>query len=78
MCLTAGASQAQSNDEEAVAETAPLASLSTWPHSSIQGDLTFTVYPPQLDRWQGDRLEGGQPLPCSRPVRKSLCSGPSR
>jgi hypothetical protein len=58
MCLTAGVSPAQTTDDERAAEAAPAASPTTWPHQFKQGDLTFTVYPPQLDRWQSDRLEG--------------------
>jgi hypothetical protein len=58
MCLTAGASVAQTNGAEQAIDAAPVASPTTWPHQFNQGELTFTVYPPELDRWQGDRLEG--------------------
>lgn len=57
VCCTPGVSLAQGSDGPAQVDTEPAGSP-TWPHQFNQGDLGFTVYPPQLDRWQGDRLEG--------------------
>ncbi len=57
-CCMSGSSLAQISDEPAVIDAAPAGSPLTWPHQFNQGELGFTVYPPQLDRWQGDRLEG--------------------
>src|SRR5262245_57634650 len=55
--------QAQSADEPTAAEqvisvtpTAP--SSFPWPYQFNDGGVAFTVYPPQLGRWQGERLEG--------------------
>jgi hypothetical protein len=30
-----------------------------WPRKVVSGDTTLTVYPPQADRWEGDRLHAG-------------------
>ena len=29
-----------------------------WPTQFSEGNQSFTVYPPELDRWEGDRLQG--------------------
>src|SRR5262245_27312643 len=48
---------AQQEPVEPTAERAPTAA-SLWPSRFQAGDDTFTVYPPQLERWEGDRLDG--------------------
>ena len=34
------------------------ASVSPWPSQFTHDDATFTIYPPQLERWQGNQLAG--------------------
>jgi hypothetical protein len=70
--------QAQTGDNQTAAEaaavSAPLpAAPFPWPSQFSDGGQAFTVYPPQLDRWQGDRLEGQaavavQPAGAEKPV----------
>jgi hypothetical protein len=76
--LMPDAGQAQTGDNQTAAEaaavSAPLpASPFPWPNQFSEGGQAFTVYPPQLDRWQGDRLEGQaavavQPAGADKPV----------
>jgi hypothetical protein len=61
--LSPGLVVAQTSDNQAPAEAAPIpsspaASPFPWPNQFTEAGQAFTVYPPQLDRWQGDRLEG--------------------
>jgi hypothetical protein len=73
-----GASLAQTSDNLTPAGPAPvpssLASSSfPWPNQFSEAGQAFTVYPPQLSRWQGERLEGQaavavQPAGAERPV----------
>jgi len=54
---------AQTSDNEAPVAAPPVASTPAagsfpWPNQFSEGGQAFTVYPPQLERWQGDRLEG--------------------
>jgi hypothetical protein len=53
-----GAGLAQTSEEPLAIPAPPEASPVAWPRQFSHGDSTFTIYPPQLDRWQGDRLEG--------------------
>ncbi len=58
-----GLGLAQTGDDQAPVETVPAASSPAsspfpWPYQFSEAGQAFTVYPPQLDRWQGDRLEG--------------------
>ncbi|HYL19905.1 MAG TPA: hypothetical protein VEV20_14580 [Burkholderiales bacterium] len=53
-----GAGLAQTREEPMAIPAPPEASPVPWPRQFNHGDSTFTIYPPQLDRWQGDRLEG--------------------
>jgi len=53
-----GAGLAQTREEPMAIPAPPEASPVPWPRQFNRGDSTFTIYPPQLDRWQGDRLEG--------------------
>ena len=46
--------QMQSADEQAAGVT----SAFPWPYQFSDSGVAFTVYPPQLERWQGERLEG--------------------
>jgi hypothetical protein len=44
-----------------------------WPHQFSEAGQAFTVYPPQLNKWQGERLEGQaavavQPAGADKPV----------
>jgi hypothetical protein len=55
--------QMQSGDEPAAAEQAVtgasgVSSSYPWPYQFSDGGVAFTVYPPQLERWQAERLEG--------------------
>jgi len=69
---------AQTSENQAPYVTAPVTpSLSPssfpWPNQFEDGGHAFTVYPPQLERWQADRLEGQaavavQPAGADRPV----------
>ncbi len=79
-----GASPAQRGDDQTPTEAAPVfspvpsSSSATpnafpWPNQFTQGGQAFTIYPPQLDRWQGERLEGRaavavQPAGAQEPV----------
>jgi hypothetical protein len=63
ICL-AGATRAQTADQDSDTEAGAPSAVPgnappdpVWPHRFEQGDLEFTVYPPQLERWQADRLE---------------------
>jgi hypothetical protein len=69
---------AQTSDDQTPAESTPVAASPAalsfpWPNQFNEGGQAFTVYPPQLDRWQGDRLEGQaavavQPAGAEKPV----------
>ena len=69
---------AQTGDEQTPAEAAPAPSMPAspsfpWPNQFNAGGQDFTVYPPQLERWQADRLEGQaavavQPAGAEKPV----------
>jgi len=61
--LGSGLVLAQTSDSQAPVEAAPIAASPAaspfpWPNQFTEAGQAFTVYPPQLDRWQGDRLEG--------------------
>jgi hypothetical protein len=61
--LRPGLVLAQTSDSQTPVEAAPIASSPAaspfpWPNQFTEAGQAFTVYPPQLDRWQGDRLEG--------------------
>lgn len=60
--LRPGLGLAQTSDTqtpvEAMAGGSATASPFPWPNQFSEAGQAFTVYPPQLDRWQGDRLEG--------------------
>src|SRR5574341_223367 len=65
--------QAQSFDDEQQDAWAPASSAPLWPYRFDVDGETFTVYPPQLERWAGNRLEGRaavavQPEGADRPV----------
>ena len=66
--------QAQTDsDVDGDEDEPPMSSAAPWPDQFKQGEVTFTVYPPELDRWQGDRLEGRaavavQPAGAEKPV----------
>ncbi|HTS52742.1 MAG TPA: hypothetical protein VMH26_05670 [Burkholderiales bacterium] len=58
-----GVGLAQTGDDQTPDAAAPAASSPAtagypWPNQFTEDSQAFTVYPPQLDRWQGDRLEG--------------------
>lgn len=69
---------AQTGDSQTPAEATPASSplapsAFPWPNQFSDGDQAYTVYPPQLERWQGDRLEGQaavavQPAGAEKPV----------
>ena len=73
-----GVSAAQTVDDQAAAKPAPVsssgpASQFPWPNQFTQDGAAFTVHPPQLDRWQGDQLDGRaavsvQPAGAQKPV----------
>jgi hypothetical protein len=49
---------AQTSESQASPEAASAASAQyPWPNQFNDNGQAFTLYPPQLDRWQGDRLE---------------------
>ena len=57
-CAAIGASRAQEDADQAPGEGAAAISAQLWPSRFYVGDDAFTVYPPQLERWERDRLEG--------------------
>ena len=69
---------AQTSDNPLPSASTPVASSLSpssfpWPNQFDEGGQAFTVYPPQLQRWQADRLEGQaavavQPVGADRPV----------
>lgn len=52
------AAGAQTDASEADDDAPATAWSAAWPRQFKHGDESFTIYQPQLDRWQGDRLEG--------------------
>src|SRR5262245_57261197 len=61
--LGTNSGEAQTGDEQTAAPVAPLSSPNPapsfpWPSRFTHDEHAFTVFPPQLDRWQGERLEG--------------------
>ena len=65
--------QAQIFDDDQQDAWAPASSAPLWPYRFDVDGETFTVYPPQLERWTGNRLEGRaavavQPEDAERPV----------
>jgi hypothetical protein len=53
-----GQAQVRDNQTAVKAAPAPLAAASfPWPSQFSDSGQAFTVYPPQLDTWQGERLE---------------------
>ena len=60
LSLAASAGWAQTDDEDDDAEDVAAAPASPlpWPNQFSEGGQAFVIYPPQLDRWQGDQLEG--------------------
>ena len=76
--LKTDSSQAQTSNEQTAAPAAPVSSPSPagsfpWPNQFTHDEQAFTVYPPQLDRWQGEQLEGRavvsvQPADAQKPV----------
>ncbi|HTT36518.1 MAG TPA: hypothetical protein VMH32_02470 [Burkholderiales bacterium] len=71
---------AQTSEEQTAPEPAPSMPASSsfpWPNQFNEGGQDFTVYPPQLERWQADRLEGQaavgvQPAGAEKPVFGTL------
>src|SRR5215470_1637860 len=59
---SAGAQVQAGNEQAAIEPAATAASELTpsfpWPYQFSDGGVSFTVYPPQLERWQAERLEG--------------------
>ena len=55
-CAVTGAGWAEQEAGEPATEQASAQPL--WPSRFYVGDDAFTVYPPQLERWERDRLEG--------------------
>src|SRR5262245_55862379 len=55
-CAACSAGWAQQQSVEPTAEQ-PASAAPLWPSRFQAGEDEFTVYPPQLERWEGDRLE---------------------
>ena len=76
-CAIGAASRAQEEADEVPADWAAEAQSQLWPSRFYVGDDAFTVYPPQLERWERDRLEGRaavavQPAGADRPLFGSV------
>jgi hypothetical protein len=56
-CAVGGASWAEQEAEEPGTQRA-FTAPQLWPSRFYLGDDVFTVYPPQLERWERDRLDG--------------------
>jgi hypothetical protein len=72
-CAIGAGSWAQEAVDEVPAEGAAESRTQLWPSRFYVGDDAFTVYPPQLERWERDRLEGRaavavQPAGTERPL----------
>ncbi len=70
-CVLTGAGWAGQEADEPATEQASTQPL--WPSRFYVGEDAFTVYPPQLDGWQGERLQARaavavQPAGAQRPV----------
>jgi hypothetical protein len=58
VCAISATGWAQQEGEGPADEPLSAVAPPFWPNRFYLGDDAFTVYPPQFERWEGDRLEG--------------------
>src|SRR5262245_36596428 len=72
-CAVSGVGQAQEEDDQISPGVDGAAPAPFWPSRFVLGEDAFTVYPPQFERWERERLDGRaavavQPEGTDRPI----------